>query len=350
MFILRFHFINPFKMCAGLIIACLLTSVAGTAPFFADWQEKHGKHYATAEEQAFRELVFIKNLMHIENRNRDPQRHVILAANEFADLLNDEFQARYVGGYRAFGPVNDDNTGSDDIPVLAYTPYNSPLPASIDWVAKGAVTGVKNQGQCGSCWAFSTTGSVEGAWYLATGELVSLSEQQLVDCSVPEGNQGCNGGMMDNAFEYIVKNGGICSEAAYPYTSGSGFSNGTCAATSCAPVAHLKGYVDVTPNNETALLEAVAQQPVSVAVEADGLDWQFYGGGVVTDACGTNLDHGVLVVGYGVDPVAGDFWKVKNSWGAAWGEEGYIRLGRGAKYAPHGECGILMDPSFPVAY
>ena len=216
------------------------------------------------------------------------------------------------------------------------------LPAEVDWVAKGAVTPVKNQGQCGSCWSFSTTGSVEGAWFIKTGELVSLSEQQLVDCSGPEGNQGCNGGMMDNAFQYIIKNGGICSEANYSYTA----TQGNCE--TCTPVAKISSYVDVTPNNTQSLMMAVAQQPVSVAVEADGLDWQFYFGGIVTDSCGLNLDHGVLVVGYGTDSSAGDYWKVKNSWGQDWGEQGYIRIGRGSKFDPAGECGILMDPSYPV--
>ena len=221
-------------------------------------------------------------------------------------------------------------------------PNSSALPLEVDWTTKGAVTPVKNQGQCGSCWAFSTTGSTEGAWFIKTGELVSLSEQQLVDCSGSFGNQGCNGGMMDDAFQYIIKNGGICEESAYVYTG----TDGTCS--QCNPVAKISSFVDVTPNNTQALMIAVAQQPVSVAVEADGFDWQFYFGGVVTDSCGLNLDHGVLVVGYGTDATQGDFWKVKNSWGPGWGEQGYIRIGRGSKFDAAGECGILMDPSYPI--
>ena len=285
------------------------------------------------EEQRFREVVFTKNQYRIEERNRIPGRTVVLGLNKFADLLPEEFAGR-----KGYIPAPHIHRAS----AVSYTA----LPAEVDWVSAGAVTPVKNQGQCGSCWSFSTTGAVEGAWFLKTRQLVSLSEQQLVDCSGPEGNMGCNGGLMDQAFSYIVKNGGICSEADYPYTSGNG-ANGTCH--TCTSVAQINGYVDVQPKNETALLAAVAQQPVSVAVEADGLDWQFYFGGVVTDACGSNLDHGVLVVGYGTDATAGDFWKVKNSWGADWGEQGYIRLGRGAKFAPNGECGILMDPSYPLA-
>jgi hypothetical protein len=314
------------------VFCAILLAASAVAMPFSEWKTLHGKEY-TAEEHMYREVVYTKNLYRIEARNRLPGRTVMLGPTVFADMLPEEFSARlgYKGVPRESG---------------SYTPSVNALPASVDWVAAGAVTPVKNQGQCGSCWSFSTTGAVEGAWFLKNGTLVSLSEQQLVDCSGPEGNMGCNGGMMDYAFEYIVKNGGLCSEASYPYTSAGG-ANGTCHV--CEPVAHLAGYVDVQPNNETALMAAVAQQPVSVAVEADGLDWQFYFGGVVTDACGTNLDHGVLVVGYGTDATAGDYWKVKNSWGASWGEQGYIRLGRGAKFAPHGQCGILMDPSYPIA-
>ncbi len=317
---------------AGLMSVC--------AHSFEEWRAFHGKEYDTEEEYKFRQVVYTKNLYAIEGRNRQRGNTVVLGANQFADLMPEEFAARYLGGYKHKDVADHDS----------YTSYigASSLPASVDWVAAGAVTPVKNQGQCGSCWSFSTTGAVEGAWFLKNGTLISFSEQQLVDCSGPEGNMGCNGGMMDQAFEYIIRNGGICTEASYPYISGGG-ANETCRA--CEPVAHLSGYIDVQPNNETALMAAVAQQPVSVAVEADGLDWQFYMGGIVTDACGTNLDHGVLVVGYGTDYTGQpqDYWKVKNSWGPTWGEQGYIRLGRGAKFAPHGECGILMDPSYPVA-
>ncbi len=316
-----------------VLLTASMLALACASPF-EEWMHLHGKTYATAEEKAYREVVFTKNSYLIEERNRLPGRTVMLGLNKFADLLPEEFAGR-----KGYIP-----TPHTHAPLLA--PYIE-LPNEVDWVAAGAVTPVKNQGQCGSCWSFSTTGSVEGAWFIKQGQLVSLSEQQLVDCSGPEGNMGCNGGLMDQAFTYIIKNGGICSEADYPYTSGGG-ANGTCH--TCTPVAHISSYVDVQPNNETALMAAVAQQPVSVAVEADGLDWQFYMGGIVSDACGTNLDHGVLVVGYGTDYTGQpqDYWKVKNSWGPTWGEQGYIRLARGSKFAPHGQCGILMDPSYPV--
>ena len=199
-------------------------------------------------------------------------------------------------------------------------------------------------GQCGSCWAFSTTGSTEGISFIKTGTLPSLSEQQLVDCSGAEGNQGCNGGLMDYGFQYIIDNKGICAETAYPYTA----TDGTCKSKTCgAAAATITGFQDVPTNSETALMTAIVQQPVSVAVEADQDSFQFYSGGVMTAACGTNLDHGVLAVGYGTES-GSDYYKVKNSWGADWGLKGYILLGRGAKFGNAGQCGIQMQPSYPL--
>jgi cathepsin L len=321
------------------VLLLLLAGVAAQNDEFAQWMSSHNRKYSTKEEFLLREYNYNKNTFVIEKRNSLPGRTVKLTPNQFADISQDEFSTRYTGGYKSRN-LRKQWQGYSEI-----NPFKS-LPAAVDWVSEGAVTGVKNQGQCGSCWSFSTTGAVEGAWFLAGNPLTSLSEQQLVDCSGPQGNQGCNGGMMDQAFEYIIQNDGICGETAYPYTA----AQSTCASANCSSVAHISSYTDVQPNNETALMIAVAKQPVSVAVEADGLDWQFYSGGIVTDACGTNLDHGVLVVGYGTQETTEpqDYWKVKNSWGPNWGEQGYIRLGRGSAYAPRGQCGILMDPSFPV--
>jgi KDEL-tailed cysteine endopeptidase len=321
-------------MSFGIFVSmlCVANGMVNMKEVFDDWKLKQSKKYETSLEERYRFSVFSQNYADIKFRNT-LNRTVTLGLNKFADLTNEEFVSNHLKGYIP-KPYSQNLRKS--------LPNMKALPNEVDWVAKGAVTPVKNQGQCGSCWSFSTTGSVEGAWFIATGQLESLSEQQLVDCSGAEGNQGCNGGMMDNAFQYIIKNGGICSEAEYGYTA----QDGNC--TSCNPVAKISSYVDVTPNNTQALMAAVAQQPVSVAVEADGMDWQFYFGGVVTDSCGLNLDHGVLVVGYGTDATQGDFWKVKNSWGPDWGEQGYIRIGRGSKFDPAGECGILMDPSYPV--
>ena len=201
-------------------------------------------------------------------------------------------------------------------------------------------------------WAFSTTGSTEGAHFLATGKLVSLSEQQLVDCSAEYGNEGCNGGIMDNGFRYIVDTKGLDTEASYPYTAKTGK---TCKAASGTAVPNLiSGYSDVAVGDMSALMAAVAKQPVSVAIEADKQCFQQYASGVLTAkacACGTQLDHGVLIVGYGTDATGGDYWIVKNSWGATWGEKGYIRLQRGYSswFNKKGMCGILSQPSYPTA-
>ena len=313
-------------------VLCLADAMINMKEVFDSWKVSNGKKYETDLEHRYRFSIFSENYANIEERN-SLNRTVTLGLNKFADLTTEEFVTRHLSGYVAKPHFQG---------LRKQFPNSSALPLEVDWTTKGAVTPVKNQGQCGSCWAFSTTGSTEGAWFIKTGELVSLSEQQLVDCSGSFGNQGCNGGMMDDAFQYIIKNGGICEESAYAYTG----TDGTCS--QCNPVAKISSFVDVTPNNTQALMIAVAQQPVSVAVEADGFDWQFYFGGVVTDSCGLNLDHGVLVVGYGTDATQGDFWKVKNSWGPGWGEQGYIRIGRGSKFDPAGECGILMDPSYPI--
>jgi len=253
--------------------------------------------------------------------------------NEFGDLTSKEFASGRIGGYVPRKLRSARKT--TDLPTVD-------LPSSVDWVAKGAVTPVKNQGQCGSCWAFSTTGSVEGVNEINGHGLKSLSEQQLVDCSGSAGNDGCNGGLMDDAFQWIISNGGICSESAYPYQG----VDGTCQ--TCTNVASIKSFSNVTPDSDSALAAAVAQQPVSIAIEADQSSFQFYSTGVLTAACGTALDHGVLAVGYGT--LSGvEYWKVKNSWGGSWGMSGYVLLARGKQYnGGAGQCGIYSEPSYPT--
>jgi len=275
----------------------------------------------------------------------------VLGHNQFSGMNSAEFKTYlgYSNGYtsteRSAMKSNLRGSFSVALPLSA-------LPVSVDWIEKGAVTPVKDQGQCGSCWSFSTTGALEGAYFTKFGELPSFSEQQLVDCDMLRHggkDHGCNGGLMDNAFEWIEKNGGLCVEFDYPYVSGETQTNGDCQKT-CTEFSksQINSYVDVMPSSDAAMMTALSLQPVAVAIEADQREFQLYKSGVFTGACGTNLDHGVLVVGYGT--LSGDdYYMVKNSWSTSWGANGYILFGRGPQYNNgDGQCGVLLEASYPV--
>ena len=223
---------------------------------------------------------------------------------------------------------------------------------SVNWVESGAVTPVKDQGQCGSCWSFSTTGSLEGAYYIKYGKLLSFSEQQLVSCdNFKHGghDMGCNGGLMDSAFQWIEQNNGLCLESDYSYVSGTTGKSGSCE-TTCDVVKNsvIHEYNDVAPSSDDAMMSALMQQPVSIAIQADQKEFQLYQSGVFTGSCGVELDHGVLVVGYGSEN-GEDYYLIKNSWSTSWGDNGYIKLGRGSQYnSGAGQCGMLMQGSYPI--
>jgi len=307
-----------------------------------DLYERWRSHHTVSrnlDEKQKRFNVFKTNVMHVHNTNKMDKPYK-LKLNKFADMTNHEFRTTYAGSkvnhHRMFRGTPRGNG------TFMYANFNN-APPSVDWRKKGAVTPVKDQGQCGSCWAFSTVVAVEGINQIKTNRLVPLSEQELIDCDNKE-NQGCNGGLMEYAFEYIKQNGGLTTETYYPYTA----NDGSCDSTKeNVPAVSIDGHENVLANDEDALLKAVANQPVSVAIDAGGSDFQFYSEGVFTGDCGKELDHGVAIVGYGTTVDGTNYWIVRNSWGAEWGEQGYIRMQRNVSQK-EGLCGIAMEASYPI--
>ncbi|KAH9692375.1 cysteine proteinase RD21A [Citrus sinensis] len=305
---------------------------------FEAWFVKHGKAYNALGEKEKRFEIFKDNLRFIDEHNSENRTYKV-GLNRFADLTNEEYRSMYLGARFGAKRTSLKSKRSD-----RYLPrVGEALPDSVDWRKKGAVAEVKDQGSCGSCWAFSTIAAVEGINKIVTGSLISLSEQELVDCDTSY-NEGCNGGLMDYAFEFIIDNGGIDTEEDYPYKA----IDGSCDTyRKNAKVVTIDDYEDVPLNDEKALQKAVANQPVSVAIEGGGMAFQLYESGIFTGRCGTSLDHGVTAVGYGTENGA-DYWIVKNSWGSSWGEGGYIRMERNVAGTLTGKCGIAMEASYPI--
>jgi len=304
---------------------------ANNGLLFANFKDQHGKVYASAGEESLRSKIFMANMIEAARLEKMNPR-ATFGASKFADLTKAEFAP-----YHNLRVSNK----TSPAPVYSDAEVQKALAGSVDWRSKGAVTQVKDQAQCGSCWAFSSTGGIEGQWFLAGNKLTSVSEQELVACDKVD--SGCSGGLMDNAYTWLVtgrggKNTGkIVTEAAYPYTSGGG-SSGTCKSVKgMADGATITGHKDITHTEAQMAAYVSASGPLPIAVDAQS-HWQTYTSGVVSSCTGKSLDHGVLAVGY-----TSDYWIVKNSWGPSWGESGYIRLAYGSN-----QCGLNQSPTAAV--
>jgi len=316
-----------------LILAVLACALAATEQeyrtSFTQWMRVNQRTYHHADFQA-RYAIFKSNYDIVEANNAE-ENGMKLALNKFADLSSQEFGRLYLG-YKM--PANFTQTATSTHNIQA-------LPTAWDWNTKGAVTPIKNQGQCGSCWSFSTTGSTEGCHQIKTGTLVSLSEQNIMDCSDSYGNAGCDGGLMTAAMQYIIANKGVDTEASYPYTAETG---SQCLFKKADVGATLSSFTNVQTGSESDLQAKTYMGPVSVAIDASHSSFQLYSSGVYYEpACSaTQLDHGVLSAGWGMDGSKA-YWLVKNSWGPTWGQEGWIWMSRNRD----NNCGIATSATLP---
>lgn len=307
---------------------------------FELWATQNKREYPGPYEHQKRLAIWKANVDFIvQHQAENPA--VTLALNEFADMSWEEFSQR-LGFDGELAKQRRKERLANSARPFRY--QDAQAPESLDWREHNAVTRVKNQGQCGSCWSFSATGAIEGVNALRTGQLVALSEQQLVDCDTSK-NMGCGGGLMDWAYEYVVKNGGLDTEEDYNYWSSWGITLWSCnrRKETDRTVVTIDGFEDV-PEGEEALLKAASQQPISVGICASSA-MQFYASGVI-DKCCESLNHGVLVAGFGTEKDGTPYWLVKNSWGDGWGEQGYFRLRRGS--SKEGLCGIATTASYPI--
>jgi len=333
-------------------LALLSASVSATViDKFYQWAETHKIALPEGDHELLHILENWKNNDRIIADTNAKNLSYTLGHNAFSGMSSVEFAE-----HMHFG-LNREILETSGLRGFSETLVETSAETSVDWRTKNAVTPVKNQKQCGSCWSFSTTGALEGIYAIKRGTLVSYSEQQLVDCDYIRAggtSLGCNGGDMKSAMEWIGKNNGLCTESAYPYVSGDTKTNGPCQK-SCSIVSgsDISTTVSVSANSDSAMMTALSQQPVSIAIEADQSSFQLYKSGVFTGACGTNLDHGVLLVGYGTMNGL-DYYILKNSWDVTWGSQGYMYIARGvdASGKPYnggkGQCGLLMQGVYPV--
>lgn len=316
-------------------------AVVDPTRIFNMWVSQYNKKYSRKERQE-RFAIFTQNAAAIAAHNAE-KSSFSMALNQFADLTYEEFSKNFLG-------FNADLHKENQLTASSSFMYENvtDTPTAIDWRERGAVSPVKNQYACGSCWAFSATGAIEGINAIRTGKLISLSEQQLVSCDVKK-DLGCGGGLMDYAFEYTKKNGGLDTEHDYSYWS----FDLPCQTSkeSDRHVVSISGYEDVPPGSAASLRKAVAHQPVSVAICANSA-LQFYSTGVVgDDTCCQGLNHGVLAVGYVASPsidAETGYWIIKNSWGESWGESGFFRLAVDSPTNPNGPCSVYQAASYPT--
>ncbi|KAG8377852.1 hypothetical protein BUALT_Bualt08G0076600 [Buddleja alternifolia] len=309
---------------------------------FETWCKEHGKTYTSEQEKQYRLNVFEENYVYVTQHNGMSNSSYTLSLNAFADLTNHEFKTNYLGLSLSESDsvirLNREGVSIEE----SYLMKESDVPSSVDWRKKGAVTGVKDQGSCGACWSFSATGAIEGINKIVTGSLVSLSEQELIDCDKSY-NDGCGGGLMDYVYEFVINNHGIDSEDDYPYQGRDKSCNKNKLKKHAVTI---DSYADIPAKNEKKLQQAVATQPISVGICGSDTSFQLYSGGIFTGPCSTSLDHAVLIVGY--DSKDGkDYWIVKNSWGKSWGIDGYMHMLRNSGNE-EGMCGINMLASYPI--
>ena len=362
--------------CCALLLAAAAARQPEAGYTFEHYKAEFGKTYTGAEHEA-RKAAFADNLRKIHEHNADTTSTWKMGVNEHADLTPKEFAARFLAAKGGLFEPHAAFTAEHQAVFRAHHANDVPvtdLPGAMDWRTKNVVTPVKNQGGCGSCWAFSTAETLESHIAIQTGKLMTFAPQEFVSCAPnPDkcgGTGGCQGSTQWLGFKY-AEAAGITLEDSYPYTA----RTGTCDESKIKPVANITGYVRLPANNYTALMNAVANVgPVAISATAE--PWQLYDSGVYDGRCGTDVDHAIQLVGYGSDSVNGkasDYWLVRNSWGGSWGEKGYIRIARfgattagepcatdktpldgtGCQGGPKtlevcGLCGIMSDSSYPT--
>lgn len=329
-------------MCGSLLLlsaACCflhspesaaLSAVQADEDHFHQFKLKYAKEYYSEEEHSYRFQHFRSNLAYVRLHNAQSHAFVV-GLTKFADLSTEEFTAMYTSP--RLGSVQRRESRLE----------TTEIPEEVDWVAVGAVAPIQNQVFCGSCWAFAATGAVESAYFLQSGQLTPLSQQQLLDCSQLFGTSGCDGGEMVDAYSYIIAQGGLETAQEYPYEA----KDGKCRLNGSQPIAAISSFTSIEKGSSAQLKLAVAQQPVSVGVQANEKVWQMYESGVMDSDCGQRLNHAVLVVGYGREDGL-DYWLVKNTWGEDWGIEGYVKILRDDESTDGGLCGIALDASYPT--